>query len=350
MAMSTMRTTRPESVTSSNKRNASNKAAIYAQPFPAIRNPLLPFSLVAFISAYLWPLTHELPEELVATLDASTDTIWVTQEASVRALWTRGFFGKGTLSRSEPSWWIREQNRRGYGLALTSEEVTAIRRLERKEFKQIKAKERLAAAQAGIAPPLNASLALPSKLEKQTKTTNEGLPWSHEDNAEHLQLEPIDALYLIYALRCLKLFKSGSTIPMSPSQAFRHFVHSDSPQRDNDFLIKYVAYHHFRSLGWVVRSGIKFCTDFILYKGSDGTLQGTRGAGPVGGHAEFSVVIIKRFKDAQDVLKEEQEETLLDGKGDFTWKWLSTINRATSGVKKVCPLPRSDRYVLTLQG
>ena len=35
---------------------------------------------------------------------------------------------------------------------------------------------------------------------------------------------------------------------------------------DNPFLISYVAYHHYRSLGWVVKTGIKFCVDWLLYK------------------------------------------------------------------------------------
>lgn len=45
---------------------------------------------------------------------------------------------------------------------------------------------------------------------------------------------------------------------------------------DNPFLINYVAYHHYRSLGWCVKPGTKFCVDFLLYK-----------RGPVFGHAEY---------------------------------------------------------------
>lgn len=44
---------------------------------------------------------------------------------------------------------------------------------------------------------------------------------------------------------------------------------------DNPFLINYVVYHHYRSLGWVVKGGIKFCVDYLLYK-----------RGPVFQHAE----------------------------------------------------------------
>lgn len=44
---------------------------------------------------------------------------------------------------------------------------------------------------------------------------------------------------------------------------------------DNPFLVHYAVYHHFRSLGWVVKGGIKFCVDYLLYK-----------RGPVFHHAE----------------------------------------------------------------
>ena len=54
-------------------------------------------------------------------------------------------------------------------------------------------------------------------------------------------------------------------------------VNSAGPLRfDNPFLINYVVYHHYRSLGWVVKGGIKFCVDYLLYK-----------RGPAFSHAEF---------------------------------------------------------------
>lgn len=45
---------------------------------------------------------------------------------------------------------------------------------------------------------------------------------------------------------------------------------------DNPFLVNYVVYHHYRALGWVVKGGIKFCVDYLLYK-----------RGPVFHHAEY---------------------------------------------------------------
>ncbi len=46
-------------------------------------------------------------------------------------------------------------------------------------------------------------------------------------------------------------------------------------QLDNPFLINYMVYQHYRALGWVVRGGLKFCVDYLLYK-----------RGPVFAHAE----------------------------------------------------------------
>ena len=45
---------------------------------------------------------------------------------------------------------------------------------------------------------------------------------------------------------------------------------------DNPLLVNYAAYHYYRSLGWVVKGGIKFCVDMLLYK-----------RGPVFHHAEY---------------------------------------------------------------
>lgn len=50
-------------------------------------------------------------------------------------------------------------------------------------------------------------------------------------------------------------------------------IHALRP--DNPFLVNYVFFHHYRSLGWVVKNGVKFCVDYLLYK-----------RGPVFHHAE----------------------------------------------------------------
>ena len=124
------------------------------------------------------------------------------------------------------------------------------------------------------------------------------------ENLEHTQLQREEAFFLIFCLDSLAVVRQAAcqsgtsadsrlTLPevwklftaprISPSIASPA---SSLVRPDNAFIVSYVAYHHYRSLGWVVRNGIKFCSDWVLYKGSDGTQNMRGGAGPVGGHAE----------------------------------------------------------------
>lgn len=119
-------------------------------------------------------------------------------------------------------------------------------------------------------------------------------------NLEHTQLQREEALFLLFALGSLAVLPPSGHQAMTLSDVWQAFLLASvsapassaySPnlsdiRPDNPFLLSYVAYHHYRSLGWVVRNGIKFCTDWVLYKGADGTQNPRGGAGPVGGHAE----------------------------------------------------------------
>ncbi len=62
-------------------------------------------------------------------------------------------------------------------------------------------------------------------------------------------------------------FQSCELHTMTPITPNLHF--------DNPFLVNYTVYHHYRSLGWVIKGGLKFCVDYLLYK-----------RGPVFSHAE----------------------------------------------------------------
>ena len=110
---------------------------------------------------------------------------------------------------------------------------------------------------------------------------------------------------------------------------------------DNPFLVNYAAYHYYRSLGWVVKGGIKFCVDLLLYK-----------RGPVFTHAEyvlrslisrqipiqwcrFAIVVIPVYEDPAD---QQSSPFNLPNANTFSWTWLSTVNRVNSQVQKVrCP-------------
>lgn len=121
--------------------------------------------------------------------------------------------------------------------------------------------------------------------------------------AEHTQLQPEEAFFLLFAIGVLDIRWTSpfvitnthsSDAPLSILATWQLFLRDGAVTRsplprqleirddprltrfDSPFLIAYASYHHYRSMGWVVRSGVKFCCEWVLYG------QG----GPVGGHAE----------------------------------------------------------------
>lgn len=229
----------------------------------------------------------------------------------------------------------------GIVAGLTSEEVTALRRAERKVTKATKKLEReaekLVAASAAqslkngsapstpsIGPALSTVDEVPTESLAEPSATpatpapaaptptldpaSEEPPPAWQLEAEHLQLQPEEAFFLHFALGCLSIRRHdplalasepATSAPLSILSAFELFLldgHAwpllPSPTTDlalslsgvdprlsrfdSPFLVSYASYHHFRSMGWVVRSGVKFCTEWVLYGPG----------GPVGGHAE----------------------------------------------------------------
>lgn len=90
-------------------------------------------------------------------------------------------------------------------------------------------------------------------------------------------MKPMDLLQIWTA------FQMTDLPPQIPSNLTQQL------QFDNPFLINYVVYHHYRSLGWVVKGGIKFCVDYLLYK-----------RGPVFTHAEWVCCLIPMLSSVTD--------------------------------------------------
>jgi tRNA-splicing endonuclease subunit Sen2 len=139
-----------------------------------------------------------------------------------------------------------------------------------------------------------------SAKEQQRQLEKSGM---EVQNLEHMQLQRGEAFFLVFALDVLEIQddKQGDDAArvLTVQETWQLFLTSSLPlpnpyanaaardiRPDNPFILSYVVYHHYRSLGWVVRNGVKFCVDWVLYKGSDGTKHMRGGAGPVGGHAE----------------------------------------------------------------
>ncbi|GAB0132822.1 hypothetical protein EsDP_00001247 [Epichloe bromicola] len=146
-------------------------------------------------------------------------------------------------------------------------------------------------------------------------------------NMEHLQLTPEEAFFLTFGLGALSITdpQSGRAYTnrelLTLFRQFSYFPPRNEPDEpdlepDDGFLLHYAAYHHFRSLGWVPRAGIKFGVDWLLY---------TRG--PVFDHAEFGLIIIPSYSDPWWKARGKRGP-------EKPWHWLHSVVRVLSHVIK----------------
>ncbi|KAJ7576867.1 hypothetical protein C8J56DRAFT_373085 [Mycena floridula] len=341
-----------------NQKNSSSKGGgrrfennrIYGNALPIVfHEPSSSRSLLGLLGLSLAKL--EKPQ-CQGVFDHATRSVWIIDRSDSMLLWRRGFFGKGDLSRSEPSWLSR--NKKKTGQHMTSEEVREKRRIERKQFKLDRAKAiaNLAAeaeavfeaegrvvvpAVSGPSVPSGATWRSPAAVLVESAAEQgqvEATPIEDEEppeDVEHLQLTLQEAFFLIWSLDCLTVLDPHTDEPMTLEQIWIQFQGANlgplipnfpaQPlQLDNPFIINYVVYHHYRSLGWVVKGGIKFCVDYLLYK-----------RGPVFAHAEFALVVCPFYEDPAD---EAASELNIQNTTPFSWSWLSTINRVNTQVLK----------------
>ncbi|KAL8767917.1 MAG: hypothetical protein Q9209_005705 [Squamulea sp. 1 TL-2023] len=369
-----------------------NYNKLHAQPLPVKAHPLPPLiphnplSLLhiafTYLSHIIFPPSSHPASPLRAYFSADTRSIHVTDEETARILWQKGFFGKGSLSRSEPAWLERERIRQGIVLGDTSEEITRKRREERKQFKNERArKEREAiedqlveeatsgptdrsegighiqpciasdAAQSmcvedisswglhsipiRVYPEHNLSIETEEPIagslpEVASEVSDHQIPTKNVINQEHLQLTVEEAFFLVYALGVLEvqdpltsqIIPTSSLFSICRSYSYFPPQPSSSLAPDDPFLLSYVVYHHFRSLGWVVRPGIKFGVDHLLYN-----------RGPVFTHAEFAVIVLPSYTDAYWSSAAELQ-AIVNKKGKKSWWWLHCVNRVQAQVKK----------------
>ncbi|KAG9193231.1 tRNA-splicing endonuclease subunit Sen2 [Alternaria panax] len=370
---------------------------VYALPAFVPHNPISVLRLVtSLISQSLWPpKSHRVVHK--AYYSAETKSIHVTDPASIRALWEQGFWGKGSLSRSEPQWLVAEKRRRGAQASKTSTEVTQSRREERRQFKLERAKAQREAIEqqlrqegkivsdasidklVGSDPEDTSKSVEAAGASTTTKTTN-GTVAQAETKAsleidlpdlEHLQLTPEEAFFLTYVLGAMEVINvdiqtssndsqhypswyllrvfcahaSSSGDSTDPEGILTHLrtahnmsngatrmdpaiscVPSIAP--DNPFLLKYVVFHHFRSLGWVVRPGVKFAVDYLLYI-----------RGPAFTHAEFAIMIIPSYSAPYwNEQADGQSQDRAAEKERRDWWWFHRVNRVQTQVMKTLML------------
>lgn len=146
------------------------------------------------------------------------------------------------------------------------------------------------------------------------------IPEQTTKTQEHLHVSLEEAFFLVYSLGVLEVYPSSDgDEALSATSLFSLFRRhsyfppkslSIRPEFDDPFLLSYAVYHHFRSMGWIVRSGVKFGVDYLLYN-----------RGPAFSHAEFAVIVMPSYKDERE-------------RDSKTWWWLHGINRVQAQVHK----------------
>lgn len=136
---------------------------------------------------------------------------------------------------------------------------------------------------------------------------------------EHLQLTREEAFFLSFALGTLTITTpSKSPIPTRALlDLFRSYSYNPPAETlgpDDPFLVHYVTYHHFRSLGFAPRPGIKFAVDWLLYL-----------RGPVFDHAEYGVVVVPSYSHPEWNGKKGKE---------LSWSWFHGTSRTLSHAVK----------------
>ncbi|KAJ2318279.1 tRNA splicing endonuclease subunit sen2 [Coemansia sp. RSA 2704] len=194
-------------------------------------------------------------------------------KATVHTLWQNGSFGKGILSRSDPTWLGRYQRAVGEqadGGQQYIEEITARRRELRRE-----------------------RTSDPEHLESMRDLDVAGA----QADMEPVQLSPFEALFLS---ELQSLTVHDDTHIYSHAELYG-VLSAGQP----DFALKYAAYFYYRAKGWAVRSGIKFGTDFLLYA-----------KGPAHSHSKYAVMVRRRDSEAE------------------SWQFMFAQSRVCSQVRK----------------
>ncbi|XP_014788972.1 tRNA-splicing endonuclease subunit Sen2 isoform X1 [Octopus bimaculoides] len=150
-------------------------------------------------------------------------------------------------------------------------------------------------------------------VEDNSRRSTQWLPSLKQDPysmGEVLLLIYEEAFFLTYGLGCL-LVKDNQGNPLKISEMWKTFYKNRS-----DFLPKYIAYHYYRSQGWIPKPGIKFGCDFILYK--DGQLFY---------HATYSVLV---FMVEEGSLEEDPRWSVRN----LDWMTLAGLDRMNEHVSK----------------
>ncbi|PKS07239.1 hypothetical protein jhhlp_005841 [Lomentospora prolificans] len=185
-------------------------------------------------------------------------------------------------------------------------------------------------------PPKESALrALQSETSVETQQEQISEMLGELIDKEHLQLTREEAFFLSFGLGALQVVDGESQKPIATRdllELFRRYSYIPPQQGpvaqalrpDDRFLLDYVVYHHFRSLGWVPRGGIKFGVDWLLYF-----------KGPAFDHAQYGIIIMPSYSHSY-WKKHGQKSPEKD------WAWFHRVSRTLANVLKTIVLAYVD--------
>ena len=277
-------------------RNAQQRA-YYSDPLPF---PSPPPSFNVFSPSTYKSIFTSPPEPHVGVWCPETQSVNIRDDLEAVNIWRRGMWGKATLSRSQPTWRARKTAEMTGKRDSSLEGATARTRKQRAAFKTerlrkereerqrqrweekkedddfIKAEavkeedtEDAAVEQGNGGQSSSTDVEDDSEEPKQKRqkteendTADSQLPVYTEDylDKEILQIGPEEALFLM-TLNLLSIQHKNETLTLN--QFLRLITTTSRP--DDPFFVRYIAYYHFRRQQLIVKTGLKFGVDYLLY-------------------------------------------------------------------------------------
>lgn len=207
-------------------------------------------------------------------------TVEVCDPTGIQKLALGGCFGQGTLSRSFPAA-VRDR-----GLEGRDEQIARRRQLDRRE------EWRRKYGSVGVGDCVNVRV-MEEDVEKQLADGAIGqrqLKYAIVEKAvdpfpipENLSLCFEEAMFLVRELKCLDV-RTLDGVAMSEELLLETFS-----KLKRSFLESYVAYVYLKAKNWIIKSGLKFGGDFLLYQ-----------KGPQFFHASY-IVLIQPYRNSEQL-------------------------------------------------
>ncbi|KAK9711810.1 tRNA splicing endonuclease subunit sen2, variant 3 [Basidiobolus ranarum] len=212
------------------------------------------------------------------------NAVWVLKREHIEYLWTKGFFGKGILSRSEPNWKQRQTRKLLSSLEMKDKQLTqgpnqvlSPSSTKKRQERQLKYKTKEHPTESTVQVAEQEAQKEDNSLVKNTESTSQSsLPLNKDslplemqapfvEDLEYLQLSPEEAMFLRGDIKAIDLLDQNEK-PYSIESCWKKFKGRNDDRPDNEFIVNYAVYHYYRSRGWVVKNGIKYGTDYVLYR------------------------------------------------------------------------------------